>query len=698
MDADVLVIGGNPGGCSAAIAAARSGMRVLLMEPTRTLGGMNANGAFGFDSATPQALSGIAEEVQALVREHYARIGLDDPLFTRRADQVWESHVAANVWRTLVQATPGITILWGAVPVAVTVAGRMITGIDWVPAVDPVGNIDPDCGAAASLRARMVIDASYEADVSAWSGVRCNLGREPRSWLEPHAGRIFSSNMERSAQGYLPHSVLPGSTGEGDDAIMAFVSRLHCRIYEDRSPGAAHRLKSAPPGYDPANYAWGPVATAADGSPVYFNTLYVLVNGKFLLNRMTRGNNLVGPNREYILAHPAARRALRQRFVDHALGYLYFVQNDGGMPGLGLAHDEFVDNDHIPYLVYTRESRRIDGLKKLTEADITPYITGDGCRPPLKADAVAIGDWTLESHGCTDAIRPGDHYPEGFIFNRVTQTPYQIPYGCLLPREIDNLIVPGAISATHIAASATRCEAARIQTGIAAGVAAAMALQAGCAPAQVPVRAIQAALIARGGKLTYFADVASSHAHFASIQWAALRSWLPQDDEWRFFPDHPASWADLVRAVVLCLALPVSVSGAHFEGIHRRHPLFRFVEALYDLGTRVDVDLFDATRLENQDPMVEILRLDRAPRLIPFAPDAAITQVEAGHFLGKAAIALGAGQAPRFADLREDVLLTRGLLCALIKVVDDATVAAGAVNAATIDPAAGTARADALRA
>ncbi len=80
-ETDVLVIGGNPGGCAAAASAARAGCRVLLLEPTKTLGGINANGVFAFDAGTPQALSGIGEEIEARIREHYERIGLRDPLF-----------------------------------------------------------------------------------------------------------------------------------------------------------------------------------------------------------------------------------------------------------------------------------------------------------------------------------------------------------------------------------------------------------------------------------------------------------------------------------------------------------------------------------------------------------------------------------------------------------------------------------------
>lgn len=671
IETDLLVVGGNPGGCAAAIAAARSGLNVLLLEPTRTLGGINANGVFGFDTAAPQALSGIAEEIRDAVREHYARKGHHDPLFDSRSDQVWESHVLAEVWQQAVEATPGLTVLCGAVPVGLTSTDGRIREVFWQTATDVMGNVDPAGEPEGVARPGLVIDASYEGDVTAWAGAPCRIGREDRSWLEPHAGAIFTNDMQVSPQGHLPHSILPGSTGKGDGSIMAFACRLHCRLYQDGSADAAHRIKEPPPHYDPVNYDWKPMAVKPDGSKIWFAGLYVLVNGKFLVNRMARGNELVGPNRDYILAHPRDRKELRQRFIDHALGYLYYIQTEGGLPELGLAEDEFADNGNIPYQLYIREGRRIDGRDNLTEADINPYVTGDGMRPPLKRDAVAIGDWTFESHVCRDSAPDGYVFPEGWILNRVSQAPYQIPYGCLIPQGVDNLIVAGSISASHMAFGAVRCEAARIQTGIAAGVAAGLAHRRGCTPALVPVRQLQEELIARGGKLTYFADVESTHPQFAAIQWAALRGFVPADPKWRFFPDHPVGWGEFARAIVQCLGLPISVTGQHFEGIDRHHPCFRYVETLYDAGTRAGVDLFDVKRLAVEDAIPTFLRLYRDIRLIPFTPDAPLTGAEATDFLVGLGSALGTSEAVGLPETAGG-WLTRGAMCGLLRALDTA--------------------------
>lgn len=672
MQIDVLVIGGNPGGCAAAILAARAGRSVLLLEASPVLGGMNANGAMGFDCATPQALSGIAEEVASRIRAYYVAIGLDDPLFYQREDLVWESHVAAKIWRELADETAGLQVLVRAVPTAVRMAGERIDEVIWHAATDLMGNVD-DTGPGHSVQARLVVDASYEGDVSAWAGVPFRLGREARSPLEPHAGKIYFSNFDTApAQGYLAHSILPGSTGEADNAIMAFASRLHCRIYSDTSEAAAHRIKSPPPGYDASLYAWGPVATDAAGNPVFFNTLYVLVNGKVLLNRMVRGNNLVGPNRDYVLAHPRDRKALRQLFVDRALGYLYYIQTEGGMPGLGLAHDEFTDNGHVPYLIYVREARRIEGLVTLTEADVNPCITGDGFRPPAKPDAVAIGDWTYESQGCADEAPDGYHYPDGYITGRATRAPFQIPYGCLVPSRVDNLLVCGAISSTHIAMGATRCEGARIQLGIAAGLAAAECLALGVAPRHLPVEGLQQAIIQRGGKLVYFTDVESSHADFPAIQWAAQRGFVPHDADLCFRPDDAVTWGDCVTAVVTCLRIPVSVTGLHFEGLTARDACFRYAETLYDLGSRAGVDLFGLCRLVNEDAMKEFLRLYPQHKLLPCKPGRPISRPDAQELLQGVAHCLGAAQAfrPRPESGGPVIPITRAQLCTELRALD----------------------------
>ena len=69
---DVAVIGGTPAGVAAAIAAARAGLDVVLVEPSRHLGGLMTSGLGATDIRPNESVGGIFRRFVGLVREHYA--------------------------------------------------------------------------------------------------------------------------------------------------------------------------------------------------------------------------------------------------------------------------------------------------------------------------------------------------------------------------------------------------------------------------------------------------------------------------------------------------------------------------------------------------------------------------------------------------------------------------------------------------
>jgi hypothetical protein len=79
---------------------------------------------------------------------------------------------------------------------------------------------------------------------------------------------------------------------------------------------------------------------------------------------------------------------------------------------------------------------------------------------------------------------------------------YFVPYGALLPRELDNLLVAGrCISVDHRVHHATKEIPACFATGEAAGAAAALAVKQGVAPAALDVEALRGHLRASGAIL-----------------------------------------------------------------------------------------------------------------------------------------------------------------------------------------------------
>lgn len=642
LSADVLVIGGTAAGCAAAIAAARMGASVIVLEPTSSLGGTTTNGVHCFDTGTLPALSGIAEEFIGRIRKYYKEAEIDHPMQKSASDVFWEFHVAESVWRGMIAEQKNITFISRAVPVGVNVCTRRIEEVLWEHAADAVGN-PSECAAEkpGRVRATTVIDASYEGDVAAWSGVKFDLGREGYSAQEPHAGVIYTTTHEHavSAKGFLPGSILPGSTGAADDSIMSFTCRLSLRY---RPSGfEPYVLQEKPALYDSSKYRWRAACVSDTGEVAFGTELIPSMCGKVLTNQRYFGDDRLSESREYILAHPRDRTAIRKRFYDHVMGFLYFIQHEGGTPQLGLTEDEYPDNNNIPHSLYVREGRRFRGRQRLTEFDINPYLAGEGPRPPHKGDSIAVGDWAIESRRCSDELNQENGAYDGSMFIRQLRAPYQVPFDCLITDEIDNLAVTTTISASHVAFSALRVEALWTEIGMAAGISAAIAARDKCNIVDVSVETVQDELLAKKCKLIYFSDVDTEHSHFKGIQWLALRGVVPKDSMYRFFPDKTATWADFIEAIVLAYALPISVTGIHFEGIDPGHASFRFIETLYDLASRTGAHLFENMQYPVIDAPAEHLRRERRVRWLSFLPDADLAWPGALAFLDKLSTALG---------------------------------------------------------
>lgn len=127
-----------------------------------------------------------------------------------------------------------------------------------------------------------------------------------------------------------------------------------------------------------------------------------------------------------------------------------------------------------------RETRRIEGLRRVEDIDVE---TGTRC-----PDVVVHKAWFL-----IDIHNPaGGGQAEGHSQPAI---PYDIPYGALVPRDIEGMFTAGrCISGTHRAHASYRVMAICLATGQAAGTAAALCVQQGKLPSQLDYHAVQAAL------------------------------------------------------------------------------------------------------------------------------------------------------------------------------------------------------------
>jgi hypothetical protein len=226
---------------------------------------------------------------------------------------------------------------------------------------------------------------------------------------------------------------------------------------------------------------------------------------------------------------------------------LWFLQHDEAVPEKirteartwGLPKDEFAGNGGFPWEVYVREARRLVGRSVFTENDALP--AAGLARPPLQADGIAITDWPLDAHSCHFETS-GDSDYEGKVLLTEETRPAQVPYGCILPKEVDNLLVTGCLSASHIGWGALRLEATWMHLGESAGFAVVLARAAGIMPAELPVETLQRTLANRGVMLSFFNDfdLAAPTAAQRAAQFFGTRGFFPSYEAKLDLPLTPA--------------------------------------------------------------------------------------------------------------------------------------------------------------
>lgn len=577
---EVVVVSGSAAGFGAALAAGRMGAKVALIEDTPVLGGMLTNGVSNIDAYSYESLSGIFDEFRLNVIEHYRPIMATDPVFkpeTRKprhidgksfqANEVlrggkWEPRAADQIFKEMLARVPNVEVYYRSHATDVIKQGNKITGVV----------TENSLGERQIFYGDVIIDATHEGDIAAWAGVPYRVGREARSPLEPHAGEIYFLN--RTAE------ILDGSTGRQDHAIVSYGLRLIIKNYREQD-GTSHLLTTPPPGYDKSKYQ----QATFSGRPSW-------PNGKAEMNVNPIGNEL----QEINWAWPEANRAERQRlyeiYKNHALGFLYFLQHERGLKHLGLPKDEYSDNGNVPYRIYVREARRIEGEATMTEADVNPFILGNGLLPPLRPESIAIGHYPIDAKPVkskVDFSTPDKGNGDFFLVN--VSTPYQVPYGSIVPKQIDGLLVPAALSATHVAFSAVRMDPVWMAIGQAAGTAAVLSVRERREVRAVPVQIIQRELLQQKCRLMFYWDLPLTHPAFAAVQWLSVRQVVTGYPDRNFQPDGSITRAETADLLTKAFKLWPSVSDPHFRDVPYQHWAFRSIETLFDNNALVAFEI-----------------------------------------------------------------------------------------------------------
>ncbi|MBE9007377.1 FAD-dependent oxidoreductase [Fortiea sp. LEGE XX443] len=445
---DILVVGGGTGGTAAAIQAARRGAKTILVSEFAWLGGMlTAAGVSAPDGNELVAFqTGLWGAFLQALRDRQPG-GLDNSWVSFFS---YNPAVGAGIFADWVKELSNLHWISGQVPLEVLQQGGYITGVRF---------------ADFTVQAKVILDGTELGDLLALGEIPYRWGWELQSeWGEPSAPASHNASTEK----------------------YPVQSPTWVVVMQDFGDAVAPEIPAAP-NYDPGLFvgAWENY-----GGEKFLN--YGRLPGdRFMINWPIKGNDY-GEGVGRLVESEASKAEFFQECRWHSQNFAHFIQNQLGQR-YGLAEKVFPWTDTAFALhPYYRESRRLVGLTTIREQDILPVAGGRVA--PLFADAIAIGNYANDHHypGFDLPLQPKSIRWGG----RWTGTPFTIPYRCLVPVATDGLLVcEKNISVSHIANGATRLQPVVLGIGQAAGMAAAICVELGVQPRDLPVKALQNALL-----------------------------------------------------------------------------------------------------------------------------------------------------------------------------------------------------------
>lgn len=489
---DVLVVGGGVGGVAAAEAAARRGLRVILAEPTRMLGGQLTSQLV----PVPDENSYIEREpgpstrnwraLRQAVRSHYARQSGVIPGREKSIGSCWVSRVSGmpDVWEAAIRAR--LTPLEQAGTLRRILTRHQIRSVARFSGngnVNYVDLADLDTGRIVRVGARFLLDATEDGAALALAGAAVTLGQEAQDdFGEPHAPPEAHPEWVQSFTYcfLLRWMETPGPASPRPAEYDAFHSLGEYTldyIYRGRTP-------------EPYTVSYQVLKTVEKAGGPFWTYRRLLAASNFaggaspvgdiaLMN--WRGNDF---HEESYLDKPLDEQVrILERGRDFARGFLHWLQTECPRDEGGKGYPEMqpvpgsaqpgVDDEGFALHPYIRESRRLQAQFTLTENHLLA--------PPEQPEA-RWGEAFDDSVGCAMYavdIHPSKNEPPLLA----VALPYHLPLGAFLAQSGPVNILPAAknFGATRLALASARMHPTEWLVGEVAGNLAAFCVERGIA-------------------------------------------------------------------------------------------------------------------------------------------------------------------------------------------------------------------------
>lgn len=440
---DIAVIGGGPGGIPAAVAAARRGKRVVLVERNGFLGGTATSGLgiLGYlDRGGGKALGGIAQEIMDRLEAVHGAMGhFRCPVHNSISpiSPEWFKIVCVELCHEA-----GVDILFNHELLDVTVeSGRVVSVTFYGKCVHTV------------IHAKVFIDATGDGDLAFMAGAPFHAGQDGTGIMQPATLMFTVTNYDLEklldfAQKHPLDFGIKESYAEGYTPEFFRSTPGHCFI------GLTDVIRKAKAAgdFDIPRNQFIYITTPTEGM--------LAINTSRILN--------IDASDPYQLSS-GLETGYRQihtlmSFLNKYVPGFEEARLCGIAPSLGI-----------------RETRHFEGIFRLTRENMYS--------DEVKANAVAQSAYNIDIHSGTQ-----DH-----IDLTPVSVPFGIPYGCMVPRTIDGLLLSGrTISVDTETYASARVMGPCMAVGEAVGEAAVMSLELGLEVRDVPVEDLRGVLRENG--------------------------------------------------------------------------------------------------------------------------------------------------------------------------------------------------------
>ena len=521
---DIVIYGGTSAGVSAAIQGSRMGKTVVLIEPTRRIGGLTTGGLGQTDIGNKQAIGGIAREFYQKVKHYYQQPEnwkwqkpteyRDGGQTQTKAgeDAMWtfEPSAALKIFHQMLKQESNITLVYNQ-------RLERKNGVKKKRGV--IYSIAMESGEVYGGKA--FIDATYEGDLMASAGVSYTVGRESnkqygetlngvhtfdtaRTMTNQPSWNSIDHNFVRGVDPYRekgnPASGLlpfidpkgPGEEGAASKGVQAYCFRMCLTNHpENRIPFAK------PASYNELEYELllRNYEAGEKGFP-WINS--DMPNRKTdTNNRLGFSTDFIGQNYDYPEATYSERDAIAERHRNYQKGLMWTLAYHPRMPEhirsevskWGMSKDEFIEGNGWQEQLYVREARRMVGSYVMTQYHCEGIT--------VVQDPVGLAAYGMDSHHIQRYVTK-----EGFVKNEgnieaKVKGPYPISYGAIVPKEKEckNLLVPVCMSATHIAFGSIRMEPVFMVLGQSAAIAASLSIDKNTAVQKLNYNELQTVLL-----------------------------------------------------------------------------------------------------------------------------------------------------------------------------------------------------------